>query len=138
MVTVSADKLRRIRKIAINAGFSLVVFVVSLYFCFPYERAKEVAIATAASKDLDVEIGSAGPAFGLAVAFHDIHVRTRPTTGKPTRFTVESARVGVSPWSLLSSSKTYTISLDAFGGHVVFEQMGAAANDEALALVTIP
>ena len=91
---------------------------------------KEVAIRMAADKDLDVEIGSAGPAFGFAVAFHDIRVRTRPTPGttgaaaKPTRFTVDSARVSVSPWSLLSSTKQIALSLDAFGGQVAFEQQG--------------
>ncbi|HMC93760.1 MAG TPA: type II secretion system protein GspN [Polyangia bacterium] len=121
---MTTDRLRRLRRIALFTGFGLVVFVVALYFSFPYQRAKEMAIRMASDKDLDVEIGSAGPAFGLGVTFHDIRVRTRPTTGKPTRFTVESARVSVSPLSLFSSSKSYTVLLDAFGGQIEFSQSG--------------
>jgi type II secretion system protein N len=125
MVTLSPDLLRRLRRPALFGLFGLVVFVVALYFAFPSERAKEVAIRTAAARDLDLEIGSASPAFGLGVVFHDILVRTKPATGKPTRFTIESARLSVSPWSLLSSSKTVTVSLEAFGGHIDITQTGA-------------
>jgi type II secretion system protein N len=125
MVTLSADLLNRLRRPALFGLVGLVVFVVALYFSFPSERAKEVAIRTAAARDLDLEIGSASPAFGLGVVFHDILVRTRPATGKPTRFTIESARLSVSPWSLLSSSKTITVSLEAFGGHIDITQTGA-------------
>ena len=125
MVTLSADLLNRLRRPALFSLVWLVVFIVALYFSFPSERAKEVAIRTAAARDLDLEIGSAGPAFGLGVVFHDILVRTRPATGKPTRFTIESARLSVSPWSLLSSSKTITVSLEAFGGHIDITQTGA-------------
>jgi type II secretion system protein N len=125
MVTLSADLLNRLRRPALFSLVGLVVFIVALYFSFPSERAKEVAIRTAAARDLDLEIGSASPAFGLGVVFRDILVRTRPATGKPTRFTIESARLSVSPWSLLSSSKTITISLEAFGGHIDITQTGA-------------
>ncbi len=125
MVTLSPDLLRRLRRPALFALFGLAVFVVALYLSFPSERAKEVAVRTAAARDLDLEIGSAGPAFGLGVVFRDILVRTRPATGKPTHFTIESARLSVSPWSLLSSSKTVTVSLEAFGGHIDITQTGA-------------
>ena len=130
MVTLSPDKLRRLRRIVLNVGFGLVVFVVALHLAFPYERAKEVAIRLAAQKDLDVEIGTAGPAFGFAVAFHDIRVRTRPAPGatgaaaKPTRFIIDTAKVSYSLLSLFSSTKSFTISMDAFGGRVAFEQEG--------------
>ncbi len=126
MVTLSPDLLRRLRRPLLSGLFGLVVFIVALYFSFPSERAKEVAIRTAAARDLDLEIGSASPAFGLGVVFRDILVRTRPATGKPIRFTIESARLSVSPWSLLSSSKTITVSLEAFGGHIDVTQTGAA------------
>ena len=124
MFTMTTERLRLLRRIALFGGVGLVVFVVALYFSFPYERAKEMAIRLAADKDLDVEIGSAGPAFGLGVTFRDIRVRTRPATGKPTRFTVESARVSLSPLSLFSSSKSVTLSLEAFGGQIDFFQSG--------------
>ncbi len=126
MVTMTPDKWKRIRWAAIKSGFGFLVFVIALYVSFPYERAKEVAIRQAAAKDLDVEIGSAGPAFGLGVVFRDIRVRTRPVTGKPTRFTIEKARVSFSIWSLLpGASKDYALSADAFGGKIDFDQEGA-------------
>jgi type II secretion system protein N len=124
MVTMTTDRLRRLRRVAFFGGFGLIVFVVALYFSFPYERAKDLAIRMAADKDLDVEIGSAGPSFGLGVTFRDIRVRTRPASGKPTRFTIESARVSLSPFALLSSSKSYALSLSAFGGTIDFSQSG--------------
>ncbi len=124
MVAITSDKLRRLRRSVLYALFGLAVFIGALYMSFPSERAKQVAIRVAAAKDLDVEIGSAAPAFGLGVVFHDIHVRTRPATGKPTRFTIESARVALSPWSLLSSTKSFTVSVDAFGGHIEMAQTG--------------
>src|SRR5690242_12163534 len=101
MVKLTPERLRRVRRIAINSGFFLLVFVVALYVWFPYGRARELAIAAASNQDLDVEIGSAGPAFGLGVTFRDIKVSTRPPTGKPTRFIVDAARVTLSPLSLL-------------------------------------
>ena len=86
------------------------MFVVALYMSFPYDRAKEAAIRMASKNlDVDVEIGSAGPAFGLAVMFQDIRVRTRPTTGKPTRFTIDSAKFSPSLFALFSSSFPFTL-----------------------------
>ena len=83
MVTMTPDMLRHLRRIGLFAGFGLLVFVVALYMSFPYERAKEAAIRMASKNlDMDVEIGSAGPAFGLAVVFQDIRVRTRPADGQ--------------------------------------------------------
>jgi type II secretion system protein N len=125
MVTIAPDKLRVLRRSALFGLFGLAVFTVALYLSFPSQRAKDVAIRIAASKDLDVEIGSASPALGLGVVFRDIRVRTRPATGKPTRFTIESARIALSPWSLLSSTKSFTVSLEAFGGRIELAQTGA-------------
>ena len=82
MVTMTPDLLRHLRRIGLFAGFGLLVFVVALYMSFPYERAKEAAIRMASKNlDMDVEIGSAGPAF-MAVVFRDIRVRTRPSDGQ--------------------------------------------------------
>src|SRR5207302_577407 len=102
----SPETLRRLRRAGIGTGVGLLVFIVALYVWFPYERAKEVAINIAAAQNLDVEIESAGPAWGLGLAFTNIHVKTRPTTAsaKPTRFTIERATVTTSLFSLLFSS----------------------------------
>ncbi|HXU01965.1 MAG TPA: type II secretion system protein GspN [Polyangia bacterium] len=126
MVTMTADRLRTLRRIGIYAGLGLIVFIVTLYASFPYDRAKEAAIRIISKNfDVDVEIGSAGPAFGLAVMFHDIRVRTRPTSGKPARFTIESARFSPSLLALFSSSFPYSVSMDAMGGKITLDQSGA-------------
>src|SRR3954453_11569556 len=76
----SPETLRRLRRAGLNSGIGLGVFVIVLYIWFPYERAKEVAINLAAAQNLDVEIESAGPAWGVGVSFSNIRVKTRPTT----------------------------------------------------------
>src|SRR4026207_2193722 len=92
MVTMTPDLLRHLRRIGLFAGFGLRGLAVAPRMAVPYERAKEAVIRMASKNlDMDVEIGSAGPAF-MAVVFRDIRVRTRPTTGKPTRFTIDSAK----------------------------------------------
>jgi type II secretion system protein N len=127
MVTISPDRLRQLRRVGVYAAIGLVVFMVSLYAFFPYERAKEAATRIMSKNfDVDVEIGSAGPAFGLAVMFRDIRVRTRPTTGKPTRFTIDTAKFSPSLFSLLfGSSMSYSVAADAFGGKITIDQSGA-------------
>src|SRR5689334_12680426 len=125
MVTITPDRLRLLKKVGLYTGFGLLVFVVALYTSFPYERAKEAAIRLASKNlDLDVEIGSAGPAF-MAIVFHDIRVRTRPPTGKPTRFTVDSAKFSPSIFAPLLSSFPFTLAADALGGKIVLDQRGA-------------
>ena len=88
------------------------------------ERAKEAAIRMASKNlDMDVEIGSAGPAF-MAVVFRDIRVRTRPMTGKPTRFTIDSAKFSPSILALFTSSFPFTLTMEALGGKIELDQSG--------------
>ncbi|HEV3030805.1 MAG TPA: type II secretion system protein GspN [Polyangia bacterium] len=123
----SPETLRRLRRVGTSVGAFLLVFIVALYVWFPYDRAKEVAINVAAAQGFDVEIESAGPSWGAGVSFTNIRVKTRPTSGKPTRFLIERARVSTSILgALFSSSPTTVISLDAFGGRVEVSQSGAA------------
>ena len=84
MVTMTPDRLRQLRRVGDVRGFRAdCLRRRALYASFPYDRAKEAATRMSSKTfDVDVEIGSAGPAFGLAVMFRDIRVRTRPTTGK--------------------------------------------------------
>ena len=94
MLAITPERLRAARRWLVQSAFGVLVFGVALYFCFPYDRAKDLAIAWAATQGYDVTIGSAGPGFGFAVSFKDIRVRSRPTgSGKPIRFSLESARV---------------------------------------------
>ena len=125
MVTLSPDLLRRLRRPALFGLSASSSSSSRSTFRSPRSAPRRWRSGRPPRADLDLEIGSASPAFGLGVVFHDILVRTRPATGKPTRFTIESARLSVSPWSLLSSSKTITVSLEAFGGHIDITQTGA-------------
>ena len=50
MFTMTTDRLRLLRRVALFGGVGLVVFVAALYFSFPYERAEEMAIRMAADK----------------------------------------------------------------------------------------
>src|SRR5205809_3283204 len=125
--------MRRLRRAGLNAGSGLLVFVVALYIWFPYDRAKEAAIAFAATQGYDVEIESAGPAWGVGVSFSNIHAKTRPTKPgeKATRFSIERASVTTSLFSVLlapfsSSPPPLTLSLDAFGGSLEITQRGTA------------
>src|SRR5437762_4845488 len=120
MLAITPERLRTARRVLLQSAFGLLVFGVALYYCFPYDRAKDLAIAWAAQQGYDVTIGSAGPGFGFAVSFKDIRVRTRPTpgSGKPVRFTVESARVRVSPFVMFSKTSSLGIEAAALGGHV--------------------
>jgi type II secretion system protein N len=127
----SPETLRRMRRVGTGVGAFLLVFIVALYVWFPYDRAKEVAINVAAGQGFDVEIESAGPTWGAGVSFTNIRVKTRPTSGKPTRFLIEKARVSTSIFgALFSSSPAFTISLDAFGGRVEVSQSGAPNKKE--------
>jgi type II secretion system protein N len=145
MRKLSPEALRRLRIAGTNTGFGLFVFVVALYIWFPYDRAKEVAINAAAAQGLDVEIESAGPAWGVGVSFSNIRVKTRPTTptAKPTRFTIDHASVTTSAFWLVTSplralfasrplSPPFTVSLDAFGGHIELSQDGPAGNTKQI------
>jgi type II secretion system protein N len=122
----SPETLRRLRRVGTNAGAFLLVFVIALYIWFPYDRAKEVAINAASAQGYDVEIESAGPTWGVGVSFSNIHVKTRPTTGKPTRFSIEKASVTTSILgAIFSPTPPVTITLTAFGGRIELFQSGA-------------
>jgi type II secretion system protein N len=119
MLGLTPERLRALRRGLLQTGFGLLVFSIALYFCFPYDRAKDLAIAWAAAQGFDVTIGSAGPAFGFAVNFKDIRVRSRPAgAGKPVRFTLDSAVVRVSPLALLAKKTSMAVDAAAFGGEV--------------------
>jgi len=104
----SPETLRRLRRAGTGVGAFLLVFIVALYIWFPYDRAKEVAINAAAAQGFDVEIEAAGPTWGAGVSFTNIRVKTRPTSGKPTRFLIEKARVSTSVLGALFSSSPTT------------------------------
>jgi type II secretion system protein N len=146
MLAITPERLRAVRRWLLQSAFGVLVFGIALYFCFPYDRAKDLAIAWAANQGYDVTIGSAGPGFGFAVSFKDIHVRSRPTgTGKPIRFTLDSARVRVSPLVMLTKATSLDIGASGLGGDVgidLFNQkkgpMHVAIKAHAIDLAELP
>src|SRR5439155_1660382 len=73
----------------------------------------------ASQRNLDVEIASAGPIFGMGLAFRNIVVATRPTDGsRPTRFRIAAARVSLSPVARLFGEDALGVSADTLGGDV--------------------
>jgi type II secretion system protein N len=119
MLAITPERLRTVRRALLQSGFGLLVFSIALYLCFPYDRAKDLAIAWAATQGFDVTIGSAGPGLGFAVNFKDIRVRTRPVgAGKPVRFTLDSARVGMSPFAMLGKRSSLGVTAVGFGGEL--------------------
>jgi type II secretion system protein N len=119
VIGLSPERLRLLRAIGLRAGFGLVVFLVAFYIWFPYNRIKETVTAVASQQDLDVEIASAGPIFGVGLAFHDIVVQNRPTDGtRPMRLRIDDARVSLSPLARLLGDEAYSLSAATMGGDI--------------------
>jgi type II secretion system protein N len=116
---MSPDRFRAIRRIAGLAVFGAVVFMVSFMLAFPYDRVKDQIVAMAAAQNLDMEVGSTGPIFGMGVALEDITVRTRPEPGKKASLIpIERARIEVSPLAQLRGEFAYSLGLDALDGRI--------------------
>jgi type II secretion system protein N len=142
---LTPERLRILRAVGWRVGFGLLVFIVAFYVWFPYQRIKEVVTATASQRDLDVDIGSAGPILGVGIAFHDILVQNRPTDGtKPIRLRIDSARVTVSPLARLMGDEAYSFSADTLGGDIDVDWEGSktksrlAVKSRELAMADLP
>jgi len=119
VIGLTPERLRTLRAFGWRAGFGLVMFIVFFYVFFPYHRVKDQVVAMAAQQNVDVEIGSAGPIFGVGIGFHDILVASRPTDGsKPTRLRIDDARVSISPFARLMGEEAYSLSAGALGGEM--------------------
>jgi type II secretion system protein N len=116
---VSPERLKKLQRFGAIGGFGFLVFLLSVYFSFPYDRIKDLAVAMAAQRNLDVEIGSAGPTFGFGISFADVRVRTRPLDGsKPTQVQIPQANISLSPLARLLGEDAVSVSADALGGDV--------------------
>jgi type II secretion system protein N len=119
---LSPDRLRRARR---GLGFALVgvaAYGVALTFCFPYDRARETAIAVAAKAGYDVEIGAAGPSFPFGISFQDIRLRSRTTSpaAKPIQVRLDSVRVALLPM-IFSKGESFDAVANGLGGQIAFE-----------------
>jgi type II secretion system protein N len=116
---ISSERLRQVRRWAAFSGAGLVVYIVTLTFCFPYQRAGELVAAMAAQRGYDVEIGESKGAFPFQLALEQIRVTSRTTTpgAKPARTTIDGARVGLVPF-LLSRGKKLDLVISGLGGEI--------------------
>lgn len=116
---MTSERLRTLRRIGGFALAGVVVYLVALFFCFPYDRVRELAIAVAATQGYDVEIASVGPAFPLALSFDEVRVRSRVTTpgGKPARVNFDHARASLLPM-LFSGGSAFDLELEGLGGEI--------------------
>ncbi len=126
---ITASRFAKLKPVVGYAVFGLAAFVVALYFTFPYDRVKDRIVAMLAAVDLDVQVGSAGPALGIGISLKDITVapRTQPgvpaATNKPaSRFAIDEASIRVSPLAAFLGGSGVSVSADAFGGTVDFER----------------
>ena len=116
---MSPERKRTIIKVAALGAFGVVVFLVSLIAAFPYDRIKDQLIAVASTQNLDVEVGSAGPVFGMGVALDEILVRSRPDPGqKASVLQIDKARVHVSPLAQLQGVLAYNVDLQTMEGQI--------------------
>jgi type II secretion system protein N len=144
--SLTPERLRRLRGVGLRVLFGLAVFVIAFYLSFPYHRIKEQVIALAAMRNLDVQIGSAGPVLGVGIAFHDIAVASTPPPGggRPTKLKIDSARVSIAPLARLSGENAYSLSADALGGEIDIDWQGSKTKSaikvktEDLAMAQLP
>ena len=117
---MTSDRRRLLQRLGGTGLFGLVVFTISFMLSFPFDRITEQIVAVAASRDLDLEVGSAGPAFGIGVALKDVKLSARTDPGKKPAWVmnIAQARIGVSPLAEMRGDIAYTIWLDALGGEV--------------------
>ena len=97
MVTITPEMLHRLRRSTLFSLFGLCVFVVACIF-----RSLRSAPRRSPSGPRRRGISTSrsarpAPPSGWALVFHDILVRTKPATGKPTRFTIQTARLSSPP-----------------------------------------
>ena len=115
---MTSERLRLLRRLALTGAFGFVVFLISFAFAFPYDRIEQI-VAAASAQNMDVEVGSAGPRFGVGVALKDISIRTRAEAPrKPTRIHIDAADIGVSPLAQLRGEVDYSLVLQALGGEI--------------------
>lgn len=119
---LTPERVRLFRRIGIHLAVGFVVLTLTFYLSFPYDRISEVLAASAAQQNVDVEIGSAGPAFGVGVSFENVLISTRPTDGsKPTRIRIDGARVTASPLAFLIGRQSVSVSAETMGGDIEIE-----------------
>lgn len=116
------DRLRRLIKPVGLSLFGTIVFGLVFYLTLPYERIKDYVVGLAAKQGFGLEIKSAGPSLGMGVALKELTL-TQPAAagGKPTRVTIDSAKVSFSPWAALFGNSRYGVRAEVFQGELAVD-----------------
>jgi type II secretion system protein N len=117
-----SDRSRRLWKIGATTAFGWFVFFLVFVLTLPYGRLKDYLVVLGEQQGYDIEVKSAGPAFGLGVRLKDMTISSRPSGGgKPMRIVVPVAKVRWSPLAALARRQTYQVSASVFGGDLDVE-----------------
>ena len=97
----------------------MVIYLVALTFCFPYDRAREMAVALGAKSGYDLEISGAGPSFPFGIELENIVVRSRAVAAgaRPAQARFDSARLALLPL-LISKGRALDLHLVGLGGTI--------------------
>jgi len=122
MTIITPERLRLLRRSLLYTAAGAIVYVIALTFCFPYDRARDAAIAVAAKAGYDLDIGSAGPSFPFGIAFDEVRVRARTATvqAKPAQARFDSVRVAMLPMAL-SHGEAFDVVAHGLGGQITFQ-----------------
>lgn len=119
MTIITPERLRLLRRSILYTVAGAIVYVIALKFCFPYDRARDAAIAVAAKAGYEIEIGSAGPSFPFGIAFDEVRVRARTAVpaAKPAQAHFDSVRVAMLPLAL-SRGESFDVVAQGLGGEI--------------------
>ena len=122
MTIITPERLRLLRRSLLYTVAGAIVYVIALTFCFPYDRARDAAVAVAAKAGYEVEIGSAGPSFPFGIAFEEVRVRARTAVpaAKPAQARFDSVRVAMLPMAL-SHGEAFDVVMHGLGGEITME-----------------
>jgi len=119
MTIITPERLRLVRRSLLYTVAGAIVYVIALTFCFPYDRARDAAVAVAARAGYDLEIGSAGPSFPFGIAFDEVRVRARTAVPppKPAQARFDSVRVAMLPLAM-SHGESFDVVARGLGGEI--------------------
>jgi len=119
MTIITPERLRLLRRSLLYTAAGAIVYVIALTFCFPYDRARDAAVAVAARAGYDLEIGSAGPSFPFGIAFDEVRIRARTAVPppKPAQARFDSVRVAMLPLAL-SRGESFDVAARGLGGEI--------------------
>jgi len=116
---MTSERIRLLRRSVGYVSFGVVIYLAALTFCFPYDRAREMAVALGAKSGYDLEIAGAGPSFPFGIELDNIVVRSRAVVAgaRPAQARFDSARLALLPL-LISKGQALDLHLVGLGGSI--------------------